>query len=1167
MSNNEVKLVLTAEDNISSTVKKVTELLGNSGLGQAVTAVSTSFLAMSQAAEAVGNVIAKVNSVIEEGINGAADAENVNRKLAMSLAAVGEYSQDSYLEINNWSDAVERSTGVTAEEIKSLVSLGIQMGMTAEQSKLAAQAALDLSAATGIDANGAFRQLSMTLSGASGKMGKMVPELEGLTEAQLRNGDAISIIAAKYDGFSKDTANTYIGAKQRITNAEGDVLEAFGRLISQNPTYIAGMNAKADVIKKVADALDDMATWALQNGETIQAMAASVAAATAIVVTYTQASNIATLATTAWNTVTTVTTTLQKGLQVQTVATTSTIQAQQIMEKASTAIKALFNTQTIAQVVAEKQLQASLVAGLVIQKAKQGYESALLAIKGLLTAETIKNTAAEGMNSAQIAISSAIQKTTATVTGFLTAAKSALTLENLKNTAVTIANTVATTAMSVATGILAAGIGLVTIAQNALNVALTANPIGLVVVAVGALAFAIYKLYQNFDLVTGAVKFGLGKALEYIMIPLGAVLAGVGQMVSVFNADWGKAINQASANMNKFATDLQKSGQAQMDLARNAKTAGKDMDTAALMASRATAGLTNKIAESAQELLKLRGAFSNAMSGAEAAFSGLKDLTPKMNLELFQRDAKAWEASLLNLKKQAGDLQVRIGLAPLDAAAKIELDKVTQQVRFAEEASKALKIKTAQEVRSAVTKEEEIRLSQIKDKEISVANEIMMMRIDNAKAIRDRSIAVEEERILKARGLASLNDQAGVTAHEQAVMNANQRELTAFKANLDMQKAMAVSVESQKQLELATIKAAALSSGTAGGAAAKEDVELINEQQKQAELLRLKQAGTLSEAEYQEQLTQISIDGITRRTEAEVALSNQRAELLGQTPEGLQAQLDASRLQVEAEMLILQEKYAMQTITEDEFQAASLAKSQDFLAQQNTIKEAYLQKDVEKNQKLRDAWGTTLAQMRLEQEKHGMLMGTINGIYQSEQMKGLQTGLSNAATLMQSGNQTQFKIGQAAAIAQAAIQIPQSAIAAYTSMASIPFVGPALGIAAAAAAVAAGAMQIQKIKSQRPPGAAAHGGMDEVPKSMINSSFVVKGGERIVAPNQNKDLGEAIDKINSGGGSGGHTVNLTVNGNPDSSTIEQIKRAVMDGLREASERGVPVLNSKGIVQG
>ena len=54
-------------------------------------------------------------------------------------------------------------------------------------------------------------------------------------------------------------------------------------------------------------------------------------------------------------------------------------------------------------------------------------------------------------------------------------------------------------------------------------------------------------------------------------------------------------------------------------------------------------------------------------------------------------------------------------------------------------------------------------------------------------------------------------------------------------------------------------------------------------------------------------------------------------------------------------------------------------------------------------------------------------------------------------------------IGKAAAVAQAIINTYQSATAAYASLAAVPVVGPALGIAAAGAAVAAGIANVKKI--------------------------------------------------------------------------------------------------------
>jgi hypothetical protein len=82
-------------------------------------------------------------------------------------------------------------------------------------------------------------------------------------------------------------------------------------------------------------------------------------------------------------------------------------------------------------------------------------------------------------------------------------------------------------------------------------------------------------------------------------------------------------------------------------------------------------------------------------------------------------------------------------------------------------------------------------------------------------------------------------------------------------------------------------------------------------------------------------------------------------------------------------------------------------------------------------------------------------------------------------------------------IANATIQMFQSAISAFASMAAIPIVGPALGAVAAAAAIALGIANINKIKSQQYESAAGAGGSDSKPPpqaSMNLGKNYEKGG-------------------------------------------------------------------------
>lgn len=90
------------------------------------------------------------------------------------------------------------------------------------------------------------------------------------------------------------------------------------------------------------------------------------------------------------------------------------------------------------------------------------------------------------------------------------------------------------------------------------------------------------------------------------------------------------------------------------------------------------------------------------------------------------------------------------------------------------------------------------------------------------------------------------------------------------------------------------------------------------------------------------------------------------------------------------------------------------------------------------------------------------------------------SGFFNAmSTMMNSQSRTAFNIGKAAAISGAVIDTYKAATGSYAALASIPYVGPFLGAAAAIAAIAAGMARVRSIKNQQfggGDGASAGGG-------------------------------------------------------------------------------------------
>nr|WP_279153306.1 phage tail tape measure protein [Pseudomonas mosselii] len=124
------------------------------------------------------------------------------------------------------------------------------------------------------------------------------------------------------------------------------------------------------------------------------------------------------------------------------------------------------------------------------------------------------------------------------------------------------------------------------------------------------------------------------------------------------------------------------------------------------------------------------------------------------------------------------------------------------------------------------------------------------------------------------------------------------------------------------------------------------------------------------------------------------------------------------------------------------------------------------------------------------------------------------------------GKATQSSAG-IAMVANAQATAFQASLAAFASTAAIPIVGPAMAPAAAAAAAAATAPMVAGVASTALMGM-AHDGIDSIPRE---GTWLLDGGERVLNPNQNRDLTQYLRNANDAGGGlggGGITINAPV---------------------------------------
>lgn len=127
-----------------------------------------------------------------------------------------------------------------------------------------------------------------------------------------------------------------------------------------------------------------------------------------------------------------------------------------------------------------------------------------------------------------------------------------------------------------------------------------------------------------------------------------------------------------------------------------------------------------------------------------------------------------------------------------------------------------------------------------------------------------------------------------------------------------------------------------------------------------------------------------------------------------------------------------------------------------------------------------------------------------------------------------------------------------AAMGAYDALASIPYVGPFLGAAAAAGIVIAGGAAAAQVTGL------AHDGIDSVPE---DGTWLLEKGERVTTSQTSARLDRTLDRIDAGlgrtgggMGGGGMTQNIIVDGKPDRRTSTQIARDTERRQRMTTQR-------------
>ena len=170
-----------------------------------------------------------------ETLKQASEAYKVQEKAEKALAKAAEnnpyLNRESLQNLKDYASELQKVTNYGDEATIDVMAQLAATGRTEAEIVKIMGAAADYAAAKHISLESAVQNLNKSYGGLAGELGELFPEVKALTAEQLKNGEAVDIIAKKYKGFAQEAADSGTQAK----NAFGDFMESVGKIA--NPLF------------------------------------------------------------------------------------------------------------------------------------------------------------------------------------------------------------------------------------------------------------------------------------------------------------------------------------------------------------------------------------------------------------------------------------------------------------------------------------------------------------------------------------------------------------------------------------------------------------------------------------------------------------------------------------------------------------------------------------------------------------------------------------------------------------------------------------------------------------------------------------------------------------------------------------------------------------------
>lgn len=214
-----------------------------------------------KAFDSLSAAIGNTTKFISDSIDAAAEQEAALNKLAQSLRATGEFSDQAVEDFANFASALQKVSVFGDEVVIGQLAIAKSLGATNEQAKQLVQAAANLAATFGGSLEENVFKLGKTLSGTVNKeLAKLFPQLKSLSEEALKTGAAFDVVNERFGGAAASQLDTYAGSTTALSNAFSDLQEELGAFITGSETIGGLIKVSTGLIQEITQSIVDYRT-------------------------------------------------------------------------------------------------------------------------------------------------------------------------------------------------------------------------------------------------------------------------------------------------------------------------------------------------------------------------------------------------------------------------------------------------------------------------------------------------------------------------------------------------------------------------------------------------------------------------------------------------------------------------------------------------------------------------------------------------------------------------------------------------------------------------------------------------------------------------------------------------------------------------------------------